>query len=363
MAGTIAIVGITALIAAVVGAMIALKLQYTYLNRMQAQQKAWERAQESHRRGWEESQMQHSKQVEEQLVTYVQQIQAAWEAWKEHDKERVEAFVKQFQASAKKVELERELARLPRVEDAPLVLNTKNQYQHSIPNWKPPILQSADLSAGDLSHLFLAQADLRWANLRKTNFYMADLSGANLTGANLAEADLAGANLTGADLRGAVLTQANFLVADLQDTILIDADLQGARNLTIEQIYSAVFDETTQLDAALNVTVPRLPRIQLPPKSATVESGTEEQEAVSSDAPALRTLPETPIPTLLPDVDALMQSQEETPLSSPQSSNGSLLDPEVIDLLVDRPENTHTEEFGTTIPRVGYNGTQQVTAS
>lgn len=76
--------------------------------------------------------------------------------------------------------------------------------------------------------------DLSGAKVRRTN-----LSHANLTRANLSGADLTGADLRGANLAGAILT----------GTILRAADLRDVRNLTKEQLASAVVDETTLLPA------------------------------------------------------------------------------------------------------------------
>jgi len=53
MTQLIVMIGTVSLVAAILGALIASKLQYNYLNKMQAQFQAWERAQESHQRNWE----------------------------------------------------------------------------------------------------------------------------------------------------------------------------------------------------------------------------------------------------------------------------------------------------------------------
>jgi uncharacterized protein YjbI with pentapeptide repeats len=65
----------------------------------------------------------------------------------------------------------------------------------------------------------------------------ADLSGADLQRANLSYADATDANFRGA----------NFKDANLKGTILRGADLREVRNLTREQLTSAIIDETTLL--------------------------------------------------------------------------------------------------------------------
>jgi uncharacterized protein YjbI with pentapeptide repeats len=87
----------------------------------------------------------------------------------------------------------------------------------------------------------LPPLDIHGAFVRRT-----DLSGAVLRGANLSHADAAGALFRGAD----------FLGADLTGTILVGADLTDAKNLTIEQIRSAVTDETTVLPAYISAHQP-----------------------------------------------------------------------------------------------------------
>ena len=69
-----------------------------------------------------------------------------------------------------------------------------------------------------------------------------DLSGADLNRANLTEANLTEANLTGADLFHADLDEANLSKANLRG-----ADLRDVKGFTMEQLTSAVYDDTTKL--------------------------------------------------------------------------------------------------------------------
>ncbi len=84
--------------------------------------------------------------------------------------------------------------------------------------------------------------DLRRADLSQANLCWADLSRANLREANLFGANLFGANLRNADLRGADLTAAHLTGADLALT-----NLRNIKGFTVEQLSSAVYDETTKL--------------------------------------------------------------------------------------------------------------------
>src|SRR5205085_6778254 len=117
--------------------------------------------------------------------------------------------------AAARLELRRELARLPRVEEAPLIPKAPHHHKHTFPNWRPPVLQGANLAEYDFSHRYLGYVDLRDAQLSNTNFFMADLTGAYLAGADLSGADLAGANPSDADLRRTRLSSANLSRTDL----------------------------------------------------------------------------------------------------------------------------------------------------
>src|SRR3989440_7815191 len=239
------VAGIGSLLAAVIGALIALGMQRGSLDKIHARNQAWERAQETHQHNWEIKQETHAAELEMRLAGRVQQVQKAWEEWEAKDQQRLKVLAKLYEDRAVQLRLEHELARLPRIEDAPLILDATHLHQNRLPNWRPPMLQGSNLSERDLSHRYLGHADLRNAQLANANFYMADLSGAFLTGANLTGADLSGANLAGADLRDATLTGANFLIADLHSAILVGTNLLGARNLTTEQLDSAITEVAT----------------------------------------------------------------------------------------------------------------------
>jgi uncharacterized protein YjbI with pentapeptide repeats len=74
--------------------------------------------------------------------------------------------------------------------------------------------------------------DLHGAFVRRT-----DLSGASLRGANMTKVDATNAVFRGADFDGALLDGA----------ILKGADLTGVKNLTLEQLSSAIIDDQTTL--------------------------------------------------------------------------------------------------------------------
>jgi uncharacterized protein YjbI with pentapeptide repeats len=74
--------------------------------------------------------------------------------------------------------------------------------------------------------------DLHGAFVRRT-----DLSGASLRDANMSKVDATNAVFRGADFKGALLDGA----------ILKGADLTEAKNLTLEQLSSAIIDDQTAL--------------------------------------------------------------------------------------------------------------------
>jgi uncharacterized protein YjbI with pentapeptide repeats len=79
--------------------------------------------------------------------------------------------------------------------------------------------------------------DIRGAFIRRT-----DLSGTSLRGANLAGADATNASFRNVDFDGALL----------RGTILRGADLTDAKNLTIDQLSTAIIDDRTVLPAYID---------------------------------------------------------------------------------------------------------------
>jgi uncharacterized protein YjbI with pentapeptide repeats len=79
--------------------------------------------------------------------------------------------------------------------------------------------------------------DLHGAFVRRT-----DLSGASLRGANMTKVDATNAIFRGAVFQGALLDGA----------ILRGAHLTGAKNLTLEQLSSAIIDGRTALPAYID---------------------------------------------------------------------------------------------------------------
>ncbi len=191
MVGTIILVVIVGIVAAILGAFVALKLQSLYLNGSgpESQQRAWEREQENSQRGWETKQERQIKELETNLTNWVEELQQTLQDSEAQDVGQLQALAEQLEVLKRHTHIEQVLDNLPRVEDTPISMNG-----HIFPEWHPPILHDADLSGRDLSYRYLRQADLRNARLVNTNFFMADLSGAFLSAANLTNADLSGAN-------------------------------------------------------------------------------------------------------------------------------------------------------------------------
>lgn len=343
---TIIVIGVTCLVAAMIGALLAIKIQQNYIQKLQEQNKAWERAQESHYRSWEHQQEKYSAGVETQLVGRIEAVQKAWQAWEAKDAERIATLTQEREETEKQWRIKREIARLPRIEDIPLIHDAAHPHQRFLPAWQPPLLQGADLSHTNLSHRYIGYADLRNAQLVNANFFMSDLSGALLTGANLSGADLSGANLSGADLRGAMLANANLHVADLHEAILVDTNLTTTRNLTTQQIYTALYNNTTQLDPSIDITKPRMAEVH---SIQIVENNVVPTEQPEHSVPTTQTptpqVPsflealDTPRSTLLPDGEFLMP--EDAHFLLPLALSDSLLDLKVTDLLVDKQENSN----------------------
>jgi hypothetical protein len=279
--------GIASVLTALIGVLVALRVQYRWLSRERIERDAWEVAQESYHLHWENKQRRRRADFEQQLTSSVEQIHGEWRVWEAKDRDRVNRLRQEY-----------ELLHLPTVEETPLGVQGYQASFSPVDAWQAPAFYQADLRGQDFSHRYLGYADMREAQLSGASFYMADLRNACLAGADLHDAVLTGANLSNADLRGATLTNATFLVADLHGALLSGANLLGARSLTAAQLYTASYDHTTILDPDIDVTMPR--------------------RSVS--------LPLTPVPESLPALEPPL-GQLDRPLLSPQSSGDIRRDP------------------------------------
>jgi uncharacterized protein YjbI with pentapeptide repeats len=253
MIETLLVGGLAGILTATVFSLLALSILKRAANRMQEAQQAWERAQEAHHQQWLAQQEKRLLTSENGLLSDIERLTSQWRSFEAKDAERVENLRRQYELTTAQAHIEYELARLPHVEDTSLTLTHQQQVST---NWQSPRLQGADLSHRNLSSHYLGYADLRDSKLINANLFMADLFRVWLAGADLTGADLSGANLTEADLRGAILTGANFQVTDLNNTVLIGADLRGVRNLSLEQVQNALYDDTTRFDDALASHLP-----------------------------------------------------------------------------------------------------------
>src|SRR5947207_10297004 len=113
------IAGISSLLAAIIGALIALGMQRRSLDKIHARNQGWERAQEAHQHNWEIKQEKHAAELEMRLTWQVQQVQRAWEEWEAKDQHRLKTLTKQYEDAVAQLHMEHELARLRRTEDAP----------------------------------------------------------------------------------------------------------------------------------------------------------------------------------------------------------------------------------------------------
>ena len=89
---------------------------------------------------------------------------------------------------------------------------------------------------GCLSDSTLSWICLRYANLQGANLSTANLKNADLHKANLEMADLSYANLDNAKLTRAIMELVNLHKASLDGACLVGANLQGAKNVSNEQL-------------------------------------------------------------------------------------------------------------------------------
>jgi hypothetical protein len=320
------------LLIATASALVALRLQYRLLDKTRQEREAWQQAQEGRQRTWEVRQGKHILDAEKKLADQLKETRREWRAWSVEVEQTHQTWLE-------RADIEKEVARLPHVEQLELPLGSGNGQRLPPAGWRPPQLYQADLRGRDLSYRYMEHADLREARLAGANFYMADLAGALLTGANLENANLTGANLCGADLRAANLAGASFLVTDLHHALLYGAILLGARHLSIRQLQVAFYDSTTVLDSSLDATLPRLPGIQVSPVDLSdishsvqesapergvspAESPVESPDAQEPDASAVQECPPEPEPV------REVQDTQEWPVSDASAAQECPPEPE-----------------------------------
>ncbi len=103
------------------------------------------------------------------------------------------------------------------------------------------MLWDSQLEEADLREANLKAAILGSGNLRRANLQSANLQGVRAGKSNFELANFQNASLSEADFRMANFRDANLQSVDLQDVILentdiYQADLRGARNITVDQI-------------------------------------------------------------------------------------------------------------------------------
>ncbi|WP_069804172.1 pentapeptide repeat-containing protein [Thermogemmatispora onikobensis] len=283
MVETLIIGGVIAfLLAGGLGIFLGLRVQRLFIESVRKQQAAWERAEEARRQVWEQKQQREMAAQKQSLANQVEQLRKAYE-------ERLNQAISQFG-------VELELARLPRVDETPILSKAAEEGGTMPAHWRPANLYKADLSQRDLSHRYLGRADLRGARLVGTNLSMADLSRACLAGADLTRANLTGANLSYADLRDANLSEATLLVADLHQTNLTGARLDNIYSLTEEQLRSAIRGPQTHSEVEVEETSPRMPAVRptriIPERPApTTSTNASRSRGQDSSAPAAETTP------------------------------------------------------------------------
>src|SRR5207244_12251703 len=105
-----------------------------------------ENAKETNKRTMEMQQEKNAAELKKEFTRQLEQVQQDWEEWKARDRKRIESLARQYEESEIQLHVKHELARLPLVEDAPLILDARHLHRHSFPGWQPPTLQGANRS-------------------------------------------------------------------------------------------------------------------------------------------------------------------------------------------------------------------------
>ncbi len=132
------------------------------------------------------------------------------------------------------------------------ILKFANLQEANLVNTK---LWGADLTNADLRNANLLGANLLGACLLKANLEGANLVGVDLKRANLVEANLRKTNLSKTNLSKTNLADANLMDANLRFVDLTEANLDGAKNLTIIQLSQVATLYKARLDPELMAQV------------------------------------------------------------------------------------------------------------
>src|ERR1017187_10799978 len=109
MVGQVIILAIVSLLAACLGALIAVRLQNRYWKNIHAQHEGWEHAQQGHHRSWEEKQEKLIAGMEARFIAQLQQLHNDWLQWEVKDAERIIAGIRQQERAEELSRQEREL--------------------------------------------------------------------------------------------------------------------------------------------------------------------------------------------------------------------------------------------------------------
>lgn len=117
-------------------------------------------------------------------------------------------------------------------------------------------LYSSNLSNSNLSRSVLWKADLRNSDLRSTFFQNSSMQDSKLNESDLENSDLENSDLKNSDMSECNLTGANLKDCNLKGTIfdgafIKQANLRGAKGLTIDQLLKAETLYSTEMDEVL----------------------------------------------------------------------------------------------------------------
>ncbi len=114
------LIGVIVLIATITSVALVLQVQKHHYATLSTRQEEWENVQKRSLQTWETQQEKRVIELDHSLTTHVQHVEMAWQTWEAKDTSLIASTAEQYNAMRMRVQLEKELTRLPYTDEIPL---------------------------------------------------------------------------------------------------------------------------------------------------------------------------------------------------------------------------------------------------
>ena len=120
MGKEIVLIGVIVLVATITSVVFVLQVQKRHYATLSIHQAEWENVQKRSQQIWEIQQEKRAIELDHSLTTHVQHVERAWKVWEANDTSLIASTAEQHNTALMQIQLEKELTRLPYMEDIPL---------------------------------------------------------------------------------------------------------------------------------------------------------------------------------------------------------------------------------------------------